>query len=1231
MVWSLRSRGLSEHLTNTTITATYTAIGDVNNVTPQMRWTNDENIAMQVIAASIPNTVFTNIKSKTNTKDVWDALKALYEGRTTMVLVNLGQQLQSMRCADEDNVREHFDKLANMREQLAAMGKSIPDDEYASTLMGSLPPSYASMLQAITASAEISGTAVTPIIVIKLATDEYDRRSIQSNKTQDEAFATESQKKKGFKGKRRNVECENCHKTGHTKAECWAKGGGNEGGAPWRKNKKAGDKDKKSGDKTSSATAEEQTPDLEVWAAIDEIEEDDATPPITVMTAENPIKGQNELYDTGASRHMSPLRKQFTNYREIKARSVVTANDGTFHAIGMGDLEIDVYNGTKSTRVLLKDTLYAPELSTTIVSIGRILKAGYKLGFDEDSFIIRKKDGSSVIGRIPMSTNALFKAEHVSVADSPISEESVDILTLHRRLGHASIDIIRTLVRTGSITGVRTIDNKLSYVCDSCEYAKTTRKPIRKERVAEQAQNFGDEVHTDVWGPSPTASLGGRRYYVTFTDDHSRYTRLEVLRTKDEAFEAYKSFAAWAKTQHGATIKRLRSDRGGEFTSNDFTAYLRQQGTERRLTTADTPQHNGVAESLNRRLMERVRAMMHQANLPKNLWAEAIHHAVWLKNRTSMKVLGNQTPCKRLYKTKPNFAGVPEWGQEIWVYNPVGTKLDARAKQARWVGYDANSTHAHRVYWAGKNSVSVERNVKFISPSVVINTHSPSFTPIPSALQNIPPPPPQPPTTPAPTPTFHQRPRTPQQPRAPPSTPNVAPLPLDEDDEDEDQTITPRRVSVPSTSANSQPRRSGRTAQVPGYYRQLAGEDKEEVEQTDHVFMAGFDEIIAEAIEETSTDPKSLAEAQSRADWPRWKEAMDKEMSTLEKAGTWKTVPRPTDKNIVGSKWVFRIKRKADGTVDKYKARLVARGFSQIYGVDFFNTYSPVARLSSFRLILAIAARYDWEVESFDFVGAYLNGELDDNEEIYMDSPPGYSNDADTVKRLLKALYGLKQAGRKWYIVLVRTLDGLDFKITYADPGVFFVHVGEHVLILAVHVDDCMFTGSSIKLIMLYKEKLNACYALTDLGPIHWLLGIKITRDRAARTISLSQSSFIDSILSRFSFSDIKPYGCPMIPGSTYSKSDSPSSPEEAVRMKRTPYRQAIGSLMYVAVATRPDITFAVSILSRFLNNPGDKHWDAVKRIFRYLQNTKSFQLTFGGERHELEGYSDADGGTQED
>jgi hypothetical protein len=209
---------------------------------------------------------------------------------------------------------------------------------------------------------------------------------------------------------------------------------------------------------------------------------------------------------------------------------------------------------------------------------------------------------------------------------------------------------------------------------------------------------------------------------------------------------------------------------------------------------------------------------------------------------------------------------------------------------------------------------------------------------------------------------------------------------------------------------------------------------------------------------------------------------MDREIATLQAACTWINVPRPSDRNVVGSKWVFCIKRKANGSIDKYKACLVARGFTRIYRVDYFSTYSPVAKLTSFCTILAIAARHDWEIESFDFNGAYLNGKLDANEQIFMQAPPGYESDLRIVKRLLKSLYGLKQAGRRWYYTLTRALKSLGFCASMANPRVFIAQVNGHILILAVHVDDCVLTGSSSKQIAEYKLKLNSCYAMTSEG-----------------------------------------------------------------------------------------------------------------------------------------------------
>jgi hypothetical protein len=653
MVWALEARDLlADHLTSTTVTQAYIDVGTINKVSAAARWQTDDRAVKQMIASSVPNTVFASIKGHTAAKDVWDALKALFEGRTDLIIVNLSHRLQTTRCSEDENMREHFDKLSNMRESLASMGETFSETKYAQIMMGSLPPSYANILGSIAAGATFSGTAATPAMVSKLVIDEYERRTLGQG--QDEALTAESQKKKG-KGKRRDVECTNCHKRGHTMAECWAKGGGNEGGGPKRRDRKSDGE--KSSKKSQAAAADEKEPDIEAWPVSEASE--DLIPRLSAMgMQDNNI--QCELFDSGASRHMSPHRKSFVTYRSINARPITAANNQTFNAIGMGDLQIDVPNGATSSRVILKDTLHAPDLGLTVVSIGRIVQAGYSVEFDQGYCNIRKKADGRVIGSIPAGANGLFKVEHSLVA--AVADESVDILTLHRRLGHIPADAIRALIRSNAVVGLRVIDNYPHFTCDSCEYVKTTRKTIRKERQALPAQSFGEEIHTDVWGPSPTLSLGGRKYYVTFTDDYSRYTKVEILRTKDQTFGTYKSFAAWVQTQHGTQIKRLRSDRGGEFTSNEFTAFLRQQGTERRLTTADTPQHNGVAESLNRRLLERVRAILHQANLPKTLWAEAIQFAVWLKTVPLLKHWGMlrhtnvSTGKSPIWQTCPNGA-----------------------------------------------------------------------------------------------------------------------------------------------------------------------------------------------------------------------------------------------------------------------------------------------------------------------------------------------------------------------------------------------------------------------------------------------------------------------------------------------------------------------------------------------------------------------------------------------
>ena len=250
-----------------------------------------------------------------------------------------------------------------------------------------------------------------------------------------------------------------------------------------------------------------------------------------------------------------------------------------------------------------------------------------------------------------------------------------------------------------------------------------------------------------------------------------------------------------------------------------------------------------------------------------------------------------------------------------------------------------------------------------------------------------------------------------------------------------------------------------------------------------------------------------------------------------------------------------------------------------------------------------------------------------------MELPEAYTTSIDLVHPVAKlnvALYGSKQGALRWYQELSSTLDELGLKCAHADWGIFYGWIGHDILVLASHVDDCTVTGSSPELIHSFKVEIRSHYKITDLGPISWLLGMKVACNRDARTISLSQQAYIEAILTKYNLTTCKPAPVPMDPGLKLSCDQSPQPAKEIGRMKSVPYRAAVGSLMHLAVGTRPDIAFAVSTVVQFNNVPGEPHWEAVKQIYRYLSGTKSFALTFGGVKKGLEGYTDADGASQE-
>lgn len=348
---------------------------------------------------------------------------------------------------------------------------------------------------------------------------------------------------------------------------------------------------------------------------------------------------------------------------------------------------------------------------------------------------------------------------------------------------------------------------------------------------------------------------------------------------------------------------------------------------------------------------------------------------------------------------------------------------------------------------------------------------------------------------------------------------------------------------------------------------------------------------------------------------PCWQEAMQTEYSALIRNNTWSLVPRPHDTNLVGCKWVYRIKQHADGTIQRYKARLVAKGFQQEEGVDYFDTFSPVVKPTTVRLVLSLALSKGWPVKQLDINNAFLNG--DRQETVYMEQPKGFVNPQFPlhVCKLNKALYGLKQAPRAWFNKLKTFLVANGFRACHSDTSLFVHHSSTVTIYLLVYVDDIIITGSDPAFISRFIGLLNHTFSLKDLGALHYFLGVEVLHLDSG--LFLSQSKYIRDILTRCNMLDAKPVSTPAEPNGNLRKMGTPF---DDARL----YRQVVGALQYATI-TRPEIAFAVNRVCQFMHSPTHDHWKSAKRILRYLKGTINHGfLINASSQTQLRAYSDA-------
>ena len=639
------------------------------------------------------------------------------------------------------------------------------------------------------------------------------------------------------------------------------------------------------------------------------------------------------------------------------------------------------------------------------------------------------------------------------------------------------------------------------------------------------------------------------------------------------------------ETARGGKVKRLRSDNGGEFLSNNFQRWLRHKGIVHERTAPYSPESNGKAERLQRTLMDMARCLLASAtHIPdyQKLWAEAINAANFIRNRmyTTSGNFDNKTPYEVIMGKKPHLSFLRAFGSKAYVHVPKPKQKDKfspRAKIGYLVGYAAGNSY--RVFIPQENGVLVSQDVTFDESLARPNSIGDLELLPEESDQNV----------------------------------DLEESPVREDLESDK---SPEESSL-ETEANKEqvtynpelPRRSPRISKPP--------------ERLEYSAMLVTQSLMGNIDPDV---PLSYEQAISSKEGDNWKQAMKDELKSLEENNTWKLVTLPPGHKTVSSKWVFAKKTDGNGNLVRYKARLVARGYSQREGIDYEEVFAPVAKYTTLRFLLALAVQMDLKILQLDVKSAFLNGEL--QEEIYLKQPEGFSNDSGRVYKLLKALYGLKQAARAWYQTMDNCLRSIKAQPSSGDQSLYIIKDRGNTVYILVYVDDILMFGKDMHVMKQVSQLIGSRFTIRVEENVEKFLGIFVDSATKGR-IFIHSKLAIRQLLRNFNMDSAKAVSTPLPPSILFEASVASGNTAENLEANDVPYRQLIGGLLHLSNTTRPDISYAVGFLSRYMENPNMAHWQAAKHILRYLKGTVGFGIEYSKleqrESPKLVGFTDSD------
>ena len=921
------------------------------------------------------------------------------------------------------------------------------------------------------------------------------------------------------------------------------------------------------------------------------------------------------VVDSGATVHCIRDKSLFTHLDVSKSIRIRVADNHVINSEGVGTCAVNLKSSNGDTHtIILHNCVYSPLFSDNLISTRRLWR---------DNRISTQMGKSSYFKCHDSRARYYFENDcthDLEPAARRVSTQ-VDMDLIHARFNHCGTHRTRKMFDVTDGLGdppshPHTHDpNK----CPACLEGGLRRKAFAKRR-SHVYTYFGERLSSDLCGPFPK-SVDGFMYALCFVDAHTNYCALYLLKSKSstEVTSAFEEFLTDHKEHlsHGKTVT-WHTDNGGEFMSHDLNAFCEEFSVKRSFSVPYAPPQNAQAERMWGVLLRPTRTLLAGARIDDSFWSYAIRHACQCHNvMPSYSQPLMRTPWEALTGNKPNVSKFRTWGCLAWYLAPDhehDSKISPRAWPAVHLGFDPHR-NGYLVYIPHKNRITTGYHVTFQEHRFlkVTPTHVTNLPRIPKPLNR-----PQ---------MLYKEPRDSRP--VPPALPTAPP----------DHVAHPRDRGSSSDSHDSdssdhedqRPTRVGTYGPVPPRATRNPNPEYTNV-IIDDVINQSYS-INVDQTFSTLPIPKSYTEAMASNLRDRWVASMEREISDLIKHDTWELVSIddvPTDRKIVKSRFVYTIKYNRDGTVERFKSRFVACGYSQVKDIDYSATFSATLRHTSLRLLMAIAAGNKLKLDHFDVTSAFTQSKID--AEIYVEPPPGFETKDNKGRpkllKLKKALYGTKQASKLWQDTLVRHLThGMGFRQLSYDPCLFIKHVDTHRMIVGVYVDDVIVAHDSPELLSWFERKFtgpggfNAKY----LGKLSWFLGMAVDH-HADSSITMHQTAYIEKLLDKFiptHTSSHHEHSMPCNP-EAFQRLGKSCNAMEKERLSKLPYLELVGSLLYLSTMTRPDIAYHMSVLCAYMHDPSMACYNAALDLLLYVGHTRHYHIRYSGSVSPPEGLSHA-------